>query len=168
MTDTYTYTARHADDPDKVITFTLRGEYLEINLTGILENIGNIISDDERKQTLKEQFRSQAAPTVLKAMEELSGPIHVNDIKGDLIREGGNKLQIKIWKRIAGLRAAPINLNFGRVDNPDAAQAFLEELEDRKIQSEHQGKFFGPLDYWLGWLGLAAVLILLWRWPRRN
>ena len=168
MVDTYTYTARHEQDPEKVITFTMKGEYLEINITGMLENIGKVLAEEESKRALKEQISVQAKPTALKVMEELSGPIHVSDVKGDMIGKEGDRLKLKVWKRVGGLRAAPIHLSFGRVDNPDAARAFVAELEDRREAADHLGRFFGPLDYWLGWLGLAVALVLLWRWPRRS
>lgn len=168
MIDTYTYTARHVEDPEKVITFTIKGEYLEINVTGVLENIGKVISDDESKEALKEQIKTQATPTALIVMEEISGPIHLSDVEGKVAGENGDRLELKVWKRVGGLRAAPLRLSFGEVDNPQAAQAFIEELNDRREKIEHRGKFFGPLDYWLGWLVLAILVLVLWRWPRRS
>ncbi len=166
MMDTYTYTARSADDPQKVITFTLRDEYLEINVTGMLEHIGEVVSGEERKRAVEKKIKTQAKPAALKVMEELSGPIHISDVKGEVA--GEDQLKLTIWKRVGGLRAAPILLQFDNVDNPEAAQAFIAELKNRKASADHLGKFFGPLDYWLGWIGLVFVLVLLWRWPRRK
>lgn len=166
MNDTYTYTARSADDPEKVITFTLTDEYLEISMTGMLEDISEVVSGEEGKEVIEEKIKTQAKPTALKVMEEISGPIHISDVKGEVTKT--DQLRLTIWKRLGGLRAAPIMFEFERVDNPQAAHAFIAELEERKVDAEHLGKFFGPLDYWLGWIGLAVALILLWRWPRRD
>jgi hypothetical protein len=99
-------------------------------------------------------------------MEELAGPVHISDVKGTVV--GEDQLKLTIWKRMGGLRAAPVLFQFENVDKPEAAQAFISELEERKAAADHLGTFFGPLDYWLGWIGLAVVFILLWRWPRRD
>lgn len=163
MTNTYTYTARSSDDPQKIITFTLREEYLEVNLTGMLDSIGEVVSDEEKGDMIKAQVKTQAKPAALKVMEAFSGPIHISDVKGEV---EGDKLKLRVWKRMGGLRAAPILLDFASVDNPEAAKAFVAELNERKQKAEHLGRFFGPLDYWLGWIALAVVLIVLWRWPR--
>lgn len=168
MTETYTYTARHALDPEKVITFTLQGEYLQINLTGVLESIGDILGEESRKEALKSQVKKQVRPSMLKIMEGVSGPIHVSDVKGNISGESADELNITVWKRVGGLRAAPIRLSFGKVDNPQAAQAFIQQLNERRDKAEHIGNFFGPLDYWLGWFVMVFAVIILWKWPRRK
>lgn len=164
--DTYTYTARSANDPEKVITFTMTDEYLEISMTGMLEDISEIVSGEEGKEAIEEKIKTQAKPAALKVMEEVSGPIHISDVNGEV--KETDQLRLTIWKRLGGLRAAPVIFQFERVDNPEAAQAFISELNERKAAAEHPGKFFGPLDYWLGWIGLAVGLVLLWRWTRRD
>lgn len=168
MTETYTYTARHALDPEKVITFTMQGEILQINMTGMLDSIGDILGDENRKEALKSQVKKQARPTMLKVMEGMTGPIHISDVKGEMAGEDSDELKLTVWKRVGGLRAAPIRLNFGKVDNPPAAEAFIQRLSQRKNETEHIGKFFGPLDYWLGWFVMIFAVIILWKWPWRN
>ncbi len=59
-------------------------------------------------------------------------------------------------------------INAGKVDNPEAAEAFVEELEHRSETTEPVSRFVGPLDYWLGWIGVIAGIFLLIRWPRRE
>lgn len=73
---------------------------------------------------------------------------------------------MNLWNRILGLRLAPVQMDLGRVDNPDAARAFVDELEERQAEVEEPGRFGGPLDYWLGWASLIAGVVLLFRWPR--
>lgn len=165
MTNTYTYTARSADDPQRVITFTLREEYLEINLTGMLDSIEEVVSGEEKGDTIKAQVKTQAKPAALKVMEAFSGPIHISDVMGEVEED---KLKLRVWKRLGGLRAAPVLLDFASVDNPEAAKAFITELNERKRRAEHLGRFFGPLDYWFGWIALAVVLLVLWKWPRKK
>ena len=50
---TYTYTARNVHNPDKVLTFTLQGDYLKVNLTGLEENLTEILSGKEGSEGLK-------------------------------------------------------------------------------------------------------------------
>jgi hypothetical protein len=52
MSDTYTFTARSADDTEKVITFRLKGEYLEISVTGMLESISEVVSGEGSKEAI--------------------------------------------------------------------------------------------------------------------
>ena len=56
----------------------------------------------------------------------------------------------------------------GQIDNVDAAKAFEEELIRRKESASHIGKFFGPLDYWIGWAGLVLLVGVLIRWPGKR
>lgn len=156
--NTYTYTARNAEDSDKVLTFTLQGEYLKINLTGLADNVGQILEEKDDPEAAREQLTSQVKPTTLKMLEAVSGPLHVSDVKGQISGPNGDSLQITAWKRVGGLRAAPIVLNMGRVDNPQAAESFLVELQNRKQKASRISKFFGPLDYWFGWLGLVLLV----------
>lgn len=161
--NTYTYTARNADDPEKVLTFTLQGEFLKINLTGLADNVSEVLQEKGDSEIIKEQVISQVTPTTLKMLEEISGPLHISDVQGKLNGPEGEKLQITAWKRVGGLRAAPLVLNMGRVDNPQAAEAFLAELRKRKEGASRISKFFGPLDYWLGWAGLLFMVLFFIR-----
>jgi hypothetical protein len=161
--NTYTYTARNAEDSDKVLTFTLQGEYLKINLTGLADNVGQMLEERDDPEAARDQLSAQVKPTTLKMLEAISGPLHVTDVQGKLAGPNGESLQITAWKRVGGLRAAPIVLNMGRVDNPQAAEAFLAELQNRKDKTSRISKFFGPLDYWLGWVGLVVLVLFFIR-----
>ena len=162
---TYTYTARNIHDQDKVLTFTLQGDYLKVNLTGLEENITEVLSGKEGSERLKKGLSTQAGPTALKVMESISGPVHVSDVSLKLFGEDQNQFRITFWKRLAGLRAAPVVLDMGEVDNSPAAKRFGEELEARKDSAGKISKFIGPLDYWLGWIGMAILALFFIRQP---
>lgn len=166
--NTYTYTARNADNPNKVLTFTLQGDFLKINLTGLEDDLAEIIAGDKKKENIKETISDQTGPTALKVMEGISGPVHLNDVSVALQGENNTKFKITLWKRLGGLRAAPVILDMGEIDNPPAAQKFAQELNTRKESAGKISKFFGPLDYWLGWIGIALLSLFFIRRPSKE
>lgn len=162
---TYTYTARSVEDPDRVVTFTLDNDHMRVNLTGLVDQVNNLEEAEETTSEVKKQVLTQAKPLASKFMEEITEPVHVGDVDAALSDE---HLRVTLWHRLAGLRLAPVGFNMGEIDNEPAAEAFIEELEARQEHAEHAGKFFGPLDYWLGWIGMALALVFLFRWPERK
>ena len=165
MAETYTYTARNADNPEEVVTFTLQEDYLYVNLTGVFEQIDNVRKSEERGKEIRRQVRTVAKPMFFKLIESFTGPVHISDINTGLI---GERLVLNAWKRLAGFRLTPMLLSISRVDNPEAAEAFVNELSQRKMTAGRVGKFFGPLDYWFGWIGLFLLIGVLIRWPHRE
>jgi hypothetical protein len=165
MPFTYTYTARSKRNPEKVITFTIYEDYLKVNLTGLLDKVPDIMEEDQRKAAIKSFLANQSGSALYKAIERLSGPVHINDVSPNL--EDG-QFKLTLWKRLAGLRLAPITIAMVNVDNPDAAAQFIETLFERQKSSEAPGVFAGPLDYWLTWIGMLIGLIVLIRWPRKD
>lgn len=162
---TYTYTARNLDNQDLVVTFTLENNHLNLGITELLEKFGKIAQSEERLAETKTQIKTQGQPGALKLAEHISGPIHISDVAAHL---DGEKLKFIAWQRVAGLRLAPLRLNLGRVDNPDAAAAFVDELEDRQAAASYAGRFLGPLDYWAGWAGVLSALVFLIWWPLKR
>ena len=162
---TYTYTARSLNRPDNVVTFTLDNGHMRINLTGLLEQASLVAQTEDKSAELKQQVSTQAKPAALKLAEQVSGPVHLSDVQASLTDE---RLKITLWQRLGGLRLAPIILNMGRIDNRKAAEAFVTELKERQAEETHIGKFFGPLDYWFGWVALGLVIAFLIRWPGRK
>jgi hypothetical protein len=163
--ETYTYTARSASNPDKVITMTLIDHKLRVDIPELLDTIGDIAQSDEKLDTAGKHLKSQAQPTTMKVAESISGPIQLSDVNAKFKNQ---RLMITAWKRLGGLRLAPLRLSVPEVDNPDAAAAFVDELDERKMTALHKQKFTGPLDYWIGWVGMLLGLIVLLRWPRNN
>ena len=165
MQDTYTYTARSADDPDRVVTFTLANGHMMLNLTGVEDRLSDLATAEEKAATVREQMKKQAAPSVMKGLEQLSGPVHVRDVAADLDDE---KLTVRAWQRAGGLRLAPMVIGIDHVDNVEAAEAFVQELDSRQDSIPSAGKFTGPLDYWFGWAALVLALVVLLRWPAKK
>lgn len=165
LENTYTYTARDANNPEKVITLTLIDDHVHVNLTGILDTFGDVVQAEERTSEAGRQLSAQAATTALKLAEGIGGPVQINDLSASL---QDDNLTITVWRRAGGLRLAPMRIHIEQVDNPEAAEAFIHELEERQDHAGHPGKFAGPLDYWLGWAGIALAVGALLIWPRKS
>jgi hypothetical protein len=163
MTFTFTYTARDKGNPNTAMTFTIYDDYLKVDLTGLGEKISEIIDEDRRQDALKDIIKSQAGTTLYYVLERLSGPVHIRDVTPTF--NDGN-FTLTFWKRIVGLRFAPVIVSMGEVDNPEAANQFIDMLKERQELTEMPGKFAGPLDYWATWIAVLIALIVLIRWPR--
>lgn len=162
---TYTYTARNVDNPDKVVTFTLDDERLRVNLTDLLDRVPTVAGSGSKPKELMHQVKTKTKPVVLKFREKMFGSVHISDVN---VRLKDDKFLVRMWPRVAGLRLAPVGINMGEVDNEDAAEAFVEELEYRKETETAAKKFVGPLDYWFGWAGLMLLTGLFIRRFRQN
>lgn len=179
MADTYTYTARSAEDPERVVTFTLRDSRLSVEVGAPLEQVERVIEagrdrlkgDEERSEEETEAEMREAEtvegepptvwlrPLTVSVVERGTGPVHVDDV---VVRLSENWLQVKAWVRAGGLRLLPITLMDERIDNPVAAADFVEEVEKRKTVTGF--RLLGLLDYWATWLTAALVgLVLLQR-----
>lgn len=165
MPYTYTYTARNKNNPDRVLTFTIFENHLKVNMTGLIDQVSTVVGEEDRETAVKNFLSTQSSSAIYKAVERLSGLIHVNDV--DPFYEEG-QFKLRFWKRILGLRFAPITLSMGNVDNPEAAGQFIDTLMSRQDQGETPGPFAGPLDYWATWIGLLIGLIVLIKWPRKK
>lgn len=163
---TYTYTARNINNPEKVVTFTLYDGHMRVNLTGLLDQANTVASSEEKSGELKRQVSLQAKPALLKLKEGISGPIHISDVNASM---EDDQLQVTLWQRMGGLRLAPVQVDMGQVDNEEAAEAFVDELEQRKEETKsNASRFFGPLDYWIGWAGMLLLIGLFIRRPKNN
>jgi hypothetical protein len=162
---TYTYTARNVEDPDKVVTFTLDDERMRVNLTDLVDETHEVSTSESKPKILMHQIKSKAKPVLMKVKEKVSGPVHISDVNAKLNED---KFLVRMWPRVAGLRLAPVGINMGQIDNEDAAEAFVDELEFRKEIKPAARKFFGPFDYWIGWAGLMLLAGLFIRRYRRS
>lgn len=163
--ETYTYTARNASNPSNVVTFTLYNNHLRVNLTGVMEQARTVAETEEKSAELKTQISTQAKPAAMKIVESLAGPTHINDVNAHL---EDDQLKVILWQRTAGLRLAPVIFNMKRIDNVDAAEAFVNEVGQRKTSSSNSGGLWGPLDYWIGWAGLLVTAGIFLRWLRQR
>lgn len=165
MPFTYTYTARNEDNPNRVMTFTIFDNYLKVNLTGLVDQVSEVLEEKDHQAAVKDIISTQSGTAIYKAVERLSGPVHINDVT-PFYEDGQFKLTF--WKRVAGLRFAPIILSMGNVDNPDAAGQFIDTLIHRQDQADTPGVFAGPLDYWVTWIAVVIGVIALVKWPRKK
>jgi hypothetical protein len=179
MTETYTYTARSAEDPQRVITFTLRDSRMSVGLGAPLEQVEQAIRlgrGEKAKEEVAEGVEAEMEvseeegpklwlrPLAVSLIERGTRPVHVDDVVTKL---SDDWLEVKAWIRTGGLRLIPITLIDGRIDNPVAAEDFVEEVRERKTVSGLS--VLGLLDYWATWM-LAALfaLVMLQRWRRRS
>ena len=171
MENTYTYTARNAEDPAQVMTVTLLDHHMSVGLGPPLEQVEAAleteIAGDEAQPEESQSAPSNLwlKPVVVSLVERGVGPFQLADVDA-AIRD--DWLRVSAWYR-AGLALAPITLVDGRVDNPPAAQAFVHELEARKAELERATGLFRLLDLWLTWILAVAVVLGLWQvWRRRT
>ena len=165
MSFTYTYTARNKEDANQVLTFTIVDDHVRVDLTGMIDQVSDIFDEDHPKSAITDYLGSQAGAALYKVIERLSGPVHLSDVNVSLT---DNELTLTFWKRLAGLRVAPLTLSMGVVDNPEAAEQFVETLIERQERVASPGFFSGPLDYWVTWFALVAGLIVLIKWPKKK
>jgi hypothetical protein len=169
MENTYTYIARSIENPEKVVTFTLLDHHMSVGLGPPMEQIETIVQQLDTDEEADEgsgqagQAKIWLKPMAVSLLERGVGPFHLVDVNANIY---GDLLRISAWYRAGGLALAPVTLVNGRVDNPQAAQGFVDELEERKSEL---ASAFGPfklLDFWFTWIiaGFLMVgLVQVWR-----
>ena len=173
MAETYTYTARSAENPERVVTFTLRDSRMSVGVGAPLEQIERAVQLDREEEKPEEGGGTVSGaerpklwlrPLAVSLVQRGTRPVHVDDVVAKLTEDW---LQVRAWIRAGGLRLIPITLIDGRVDNLVAAQDFVEEVQERKTTAGFS--VFALLDYWGTWL-LAGlfVLTMLQRWRRKG
>jgi hypothetical protein len=187
MENTFTYTARSRENPERIVTFTLYDHHLSVDLGGVIEHVDRVLRHEpegeqadgpakEEEQEGAEELEAGEAhtssrrgpslavikPAAVSALERGTGPFHVRDVAADA---DGDSFRVTTWIRAGGLRAAPVQFSWRSVDNPEGARAFAEELRHRQHAASHPGRFPGPMDYWLSWLLLGGLALALF-WPR--
>jgi hypothetical protein len=164
MHNTYTYTARSADDPDRVMTFTLHDDQMSVSVAAPVEQIEQLIARLTKGEVPEGEETDITVPWLkplaISLVERSTGSFNVEDVRAWM---EDDVLVVKAWIRVGGLRGSPITLLDERVDNPDAAEAFVWELDSRKEELDERVL---PFDYWLTWIGMAAgafLFFVLWR-----
>jgi hypothetical protein len=167
MENTYTYTARNIENPERVVTFTLQDHHMSVGVGAPLEQVETLL---QRVETDEEAGQGALAnlwlkPLAVSLLERGVGPFRIVDVNASAEED---RLRVNAWYRAGGLALAPITLVNGRVDNPQAAQAFVDELEKRK--SEVMGVFalLNVLDYWFTWILAGALMLGLFQIWRRK
>jgi hypothetical protein len=161
MDKTFTYTARSADNPDRAITVTLRGDkvYLQLDAPLPVEPEESEEEWDVRDRLL-EEARIWLKPMAFRMLERGLAPFRAHDVFAGSEDDG---FWLAAWVRVAGLRLMPIVVAIGTVDNPEGASDFVAELEEQKRTAPSTGTLFGPLDFWATWVAAAALILVFGR-----
>ncbi len=166
MEDTYTFTARNAEDTDQVVTLTLHDHRMSVDLGAPIENIETAVESDTDGKEGMALRQPWAKPVAAAVIERGLRPFNVSDVDADVEDE---RFMVMAWIRTGGLRLAPIRFRMRRVDNPEATHAFVEELEQRKASAPRPSRVPKWLDYWASWLLIASLVIMLpLVWLRRG
>ncbi len=168
--DTFTFAARSARDPQKMATFTLHNGSVSVDLGNALMEQASEAYESYQDDESGKNLATWISPVVTGTLQKLVKPVPLADFDADLT---GDSLQATAWVRAGGLRLAPVMMTWKEVDNPDGAQAFVNELEERKDMLHEEQTRLAPFDYWISWLGmgLAAVALPIFfirRWRRRS
>lgn len=167
--NTFTYTARSAQNPDKMAMFTLHNGSVSVQL-------GNALV--EQAEEAYENFREEGdrrltawiKPVATGSLQRLLQPIPLEDFDADL---KGSTLQATAWIRAGGLRLAPVMMTWEEVDNPEGADAFVAELQERKETMTDTGGLPDLFDYWASWImiglmGIALPIMLMRQFRKRR
>jgi hypothetical protein len=164
MKNTYTYTARSAENPEQSVTLTLHDHSMSVGLGAPVEQIERVLARDESQEDGSE-VQLWLKPLAISLVEQGTGPFRIADVDA---RTDEDRLRVKAWFRTGGLGLAPITLIDGPIDNPDAAQAFVAEVSRRKAEVSGAFRLWRVLDYWATWIAAGAALISLFALWRRK
>ena len=164
MEDTYTYTARSIEYPEQAVTFTLHDHHMSVEMAAPVEQIERLLPHDEDEEgELDEEAKIWLKPLAVSLIERGTGPFRLEDVYPQADED---RLRVKAWYRAGGLGLMPVTLLDGRVDNPDAAQAFVEEVSRRKDEVQGAAGMLSILNYWITWFAAGFLffgLLSMWR-----
>lgn len=164
--NTFTYTARSKENPDRLATYTLHNGSVSVKFgEAMLEQIEQAMDslDEGGREAVQKWLKPVATGTAQKLLE----PIPVSDFNADL---RGEALQTTSWLRAGGLRLAPLAFTWTEIDNPQGAEAFVDEVKRRQQAAASANAMPGPFDYWIVWiiLGVLAIGLPLRWWRQRQ
>jgi len=164
MADTYTYTARSVYNPKRMAIFTLQDGHLFVDFGGAL--LEQVERESPAREESQERLPALLKPTSGWLLQQFLHPFNVADVYARAAEDGGFK--VTAWLRANGLRSVPAILHWKQVDNPESAQNFTAELNERKKLEKRRGRFPGLLDYWATWIVAGfALVVLAWQTVRR-
>lgn len=168
MENTLTFTARAASDSRQVTTLTLHDHRLSVGSGPPIEQFERA-SGEAPADLRRLPGRLWLRPLLLSFLQRESGAFPVSDVEAAIAED---YLLLRAWLRAGGLRAVRVTLVDGRVDNPQAAQAFYTELRARQEDAGRRSGLLEPFDYWATWVlaALASLVaaVLLWRRHRQR
>lgn len=166
MTDTYTFTARSADDSRHVATFTLFDHEMAVDPgeplvdAGLLHDAGDSDSRNigfvyEPDGKLGLDLQSWLQPVASWLVQRTVQPFNIADVRAETANKNG--LDVRAWVRTGGRRLLPMSFNWKDVDNPEATRAFVDEIQRRQAEGGQIDRYPGPLDFWATWLAIATA-----------
>ena len=163
MKNTYTYTARSAENPEHVVTFTLIGDHMSVGVGAPLEKIEQTVEAVSGEAESAADLKLWIKPMAVSLVERGTEPFRIADVDADV---SGDRLSVQGWIRTGGLRLAPLTLTEGRVDNPAAARAFVDEIAERKAEAGGPLMPFALFDYWATWFAAGIFFLGLFKFWR--
>lgn len=155
MAKTYTYTARSADDPAQVITITLYNHTLSIG-PGTPEQIPpKLWSTAPKAEPEADDLSAAWLKAVALLKESNCGRFALPDVETNIVKDS---LRLVIWSHSNKRHWLPIMIVMEHVDNPDAARAFVKELNRRKMSARRRERLFGFVGTRLTWF-IAGTFI---------
>jgi len=171
MENTYTYTARSVENPEKVVTFTLHDDRMSVDIGAPVEQIARAVADvaediEEIEEAHEPEKRAKVwlKPLAISLVERGTAPLRITDVEAHVHED---HLSLRSWMRLNGLRLAPLTLMAGRIDNPAAAVAFVDEVNARKKAFARGLPIFNFLNYWVTWLGAALSMVAVFAFWHR-
>jgi hypothetical protein len=156
--NTFTYTARSVQNPEKTAMFTLHNGSVSIQLGDTLMEQAKEAYDESFGVEDDRQLTAWIKPVATGALQRLLQPIPLADFDADV---KGEALQATAWIRAGGLRVAPVMIIWQEIDNPEGANAFVAELQERKEALAGTGRLPDPFDYWASWIMIGLMSIVL-------
>ncbi len=168
MKNTYTYTARSAENAEQAVTFTLHDHQMSVGLATPLEQVEQFLEArlGEEPEEGEADSTLWLKPAAVSLLQRGTRPFRVDDVYATAEEDW---LEVSAWYRAGGLALAPVTLIEGRVDNREASQAFVEELDRRKTEIGGIGGPFKLLDFWFTWFAIGLFLVgVLQFWRRKE
>ncbi|MGD8623911.1 MAG: hypothetical protein PVF47_03095 [Anaerolineae bacterium] len=165
MNHTYTYTARNVESPAQVVTLTLHNHHMSVGLGAPLEQVDRLMETEgeDEAETAATEPQIWLKPLAISLVERGVGPFRIEDVYPQVEEDW---LKVKAWYRAGGLGLVPVTLVDGQVDNAEAAQAFVQEVNRRKEEASTAPGPLGLLDYWITWflvISLFFGFLKVWR-----
>jgi hypothetical protein len=159
--NTFTYTARSAQNPEKMAMFTLHNGSVSVQLGNVLmEQVEEAYESFQEEGEDEKRLTAWIKPFATGSLQRFLKPIPLEDFDADVKNDA---LQATAWIRAGGLRLAPVMMTWEDVDNPEGADAFVSELQERKESHAVADRNWlpDPFDYWASWIMMGLIAIVL-------
>jgi hypothetical protein len=133
---------------------------MAVDVGAPLEQIGRVLQEAEADTEAQDGavVTYPLKPAVVSLLERGAQPFSIADVYA---QAEDHALSITTWVRAGGLRLVPIRFAWQRVDNPEGASAFAQQVRARREVASPPGRFQGLMDYWISWLLLGVLLLAL-------